>query len=337
MEVEVEDLRSQVEHLKSEISRVRQDKGEEEERLHEVISTLQAELATLGPNVHEVSEDGDSINPSPAPSPEPQQPTVQDEERRGGPSSLKQELSLTHSASLRSLRSHLKTLQSQLETAVAEKEGLERLLHTQEVEYRGHDEEFGRRLKIEREKADELQGHLTLKEAELEEVKTQVEGEKEKRKLSEEEKTRLHSLVMELQQKDQQRVREIDAFKTNKQEMKMEMEVLRETSVTLERQVQEVRAEVGEMEELVAQEREKIKTLETMKGELSAEREALRRREAQLQEEIQRLRQEVASMKELIQDLTVQLNEKESSQEEAQKEVLVSVCLRSLYWIVFCF
>lgn len=341
LEVELEDLRSQVEHLQSEITRVRQDKEEEEERLHEVISTLQAELATLGPNVHEVSDsqDGDSINPSPAPSPEPQHYAVQEQERRGEPNSLKQELSLTHSASSRSLRSCLKTLQSQLDTVVAEKEALERLLLTQEEEYRGHGEEFGMRLKTQRERADELQGLLTLKEAELEEVKTQAQEEEEKRKLYEEErdtykiqaqetstlheeKTHLSSLVMELQKKEQERLREIDVLKTKEQEIKIEMEVLRETSLTLERQVQELRAEVTDREELVSEERAKIKTLETVKEELYVEREALRRREVQLQEEIERLRQEAASMKALIQDLTVQLSEKETSQEEAQKEVL---------------
>lgn len=344
MEAELEDLRSQVEHLQSEVMRVREDKQEEEERLHEVISTLQAELATLGPNLHEVSDsqDGDSINPSPAPSPEPHPYTIQEQEKRGGPNSLKQELSLTHSASSRSLRSRLKALQSQLETVVAEKEGMERLLLTQEEEYRGHGEEFGKRLKAEREKADELQGLLILKEAELEEVKAQVEEERENRKLSEEErdscknqaqeacalqeeKAHLNSLVMELQKKEQERVREIEALQTKEQEMKIEMDALRETSLTLERQVQEVRAEIVDMEELVADERAKVKTLETVKGELSAEREALRRREGKLQEEIERLRQEVNSMRARIEDLTVQLNEKETSQEEAQKEVLVSI------------
>ncbi|XP_028995899.1 pericentrin isoform X2 [Betta splendens] len=340
-EVELEDLRSQVEHLESEITRVRQDKEEEEERLHEVISTLQAELSTLGPNLHEVSDsqDGDSINPSPAPSPEPHHFTIQEQERKGVPSSLKQELNLTHSASSRSLRSRLKALQTQLETAVAEKEGLERLLLVQEEEYRGHGEEFGKRLKTEREKADELEGLLNLKEAELEDVKAQVEEEKEKRKLSEEErdscrakvnemntlheeKAQLQSLVMELQQAEQDRVREIESLKTKEKEMKMEIEVLTETSYTLERQVQEVRAEVVDMEELVADERAKIKTLETVKEELSAQREALRRREEQLQEEIEKLREEVALLKTLVQNLTHQLNEKESNHEEAQKEVL---------------
>ncbi|XP_078031283.1 pericentrin isoform X3 [Epinephelus lanceolatus] len=337
LEAELEDLRSQVEHLKSEVVRVRQDKQEEEERLHEVISTLQAELATLGPNLHEVSDsqECDSITPSPAPSPEPHHYTIQEQARRGGPNSLKQELSLSHSTSSRSLRSRFKAIQSQLETAVAEKEGLERLLLTQEEEYRGHGEEFGKRLTAERERADELQGVLTVREAELEEIKAQKE-EMEKRKISEEERdsqakemsalheknAHLSSLITEMQKKEQESASVIETLKTKEQEMKIEMEALRETSLTLERQVQEVRAEVVDMEELVAEERTKIINLETVKGELSAERESLRKRERQLQEEIERLRQEVTSMKARIQDLTVTLDEKENSQEEAQKEVL---------------
>lgn len=344
-----------MEHLKSEITRVRQDKQEEEERLHEVISTLQAELATLGPNLHEVSDsqDGDSINPSPAPSPEPQNDTIQEQEKKAGPNSLKHELSLTHSTASRSLRSRIKALQSQLETAVAEKEGLERLLLTQEEEYRGHGEEFGKRLKAEREKSDEIQSLLSLKETELEEVTAQLEEEREKRKLSEEErngwkvqaeeagtlqeeKARLSSQVLELQTNEEERVREIKTLKTK--ETEMEMGILRESSLTLERQVQELRAEVVDMEEQVAQERARIKTLETVKGELSAEREALRRREGQLQEEIEKLQQEVTSLRALIQDLTVKLNENETSQEEAQKEVLVGVGLvlknKPYYWLI---
>ncbi|XP_053191638.1 pericentrin [Scomber japonicus] len=343
LEAELEDLRSQVEHLQYEVTRVREDKQEEEERLHEVISTLQAELATLGPNLHEVSDsqDGDSINPSPAPSPEPHHYTIQ-EERRGEPNSLKQELSLSHSSSSRSLRSRLKALQSQLETAVAEKEGVERLLLTQEEEYRGHGEEFGRRLKAEREKADELQRLLVLKEAELEEIKAQVEEEKENRKISEEkrdslknqaqeeelalqeEKAHLSSLVMELQKKEQEMVREIETLQTKEQEMKKEIGALRETSHTLERQVQDIRAEVADMEELVTEERAKVQTLETVKGELFDEREALRRREVKLQEEIERLRQEVNSLRARIEDMTLQFSEKEVSEKEAQKEVLTN-------------
>ncbi|XP_072221841.1 pericentrin isoform X1 [Leuresthes tenuis] len=334
LEVELEDLRSQVEHLQSEITRVRHDKQEEEERLHEVISTLQAELATLGPNLHEVSDsqDGDSINPSPAPSPEPQQYAILEQERRGRPNSLKHELSLTHSATSRSLRSRLKTLKSQLETAVVEKEGLERLLFTQEEEYRRQGEEFGKRLKAERETSEEVQGLLKLKEAELEE-------EREKRKLSDkeggswkvqaeeasalrEEKAHLSSLVLELQKGEQEREKETETLKTKELELKMEMEVLREASHTLERQVQEMRAEMVDMEELITEGRAKIKILETVKGELSAEREALRQREGQLQQETERLRQEVTSMKALIQDLTVKLNETETNQDEVQKEVL---------------
>ncbi|KAM4540827.1 pericentrin [Fundulus diaphanus] len=333
LEGELEDLRSQVEHLQSEITRVRQEKQEEEERLHEVISTLQAELATLGPNLHEVSDsqDGDSINPSPSPSPEPHTETLQ--ERRGGPNSLKHEISLTHSAASSSLRSHLKALQSQLDTAVAEKEGLERLLLTQEEEYRAQGEEFGKRLGAEREKLDEIQGLLRLRLTELEQEKEKkrlceeerdsLKVEAEEAKTMREEKALLNSAVLDLQKSEQERAGELEALKTKDHEMKLEMEVLREASLTLERRVQEVGAENTELEKVVAEGRERIRALEAVKGELSAEREALRRRERQLQEEIAKLREEVGSMKVLVQELTLKLREKESSEEAVQKEVLI--------------
>lgn len=320
MEAELEDLRSQVEHLQSEVVRVRENKQEEEERLHEVISTLQAELATLGPNVHEVSDsqDGDSINPSPAPSPEPRHYPVQEHEWRGGPSSLKQELSLTQGKSSRPLRSRLKALQSQLDTAVAEKDGLERLLLTQEEEFRGHGEEFGKRLKAERERND---GLLIDKEAELEELRAKIEEEKNNRQTEAKEMKEKNA---ELQKKEKESRSEITALKVKNQEMTTETEALRESSLTLERQVQEVRAELTDMEELVAEERAKVQTLETVIEELTAERETLRKREEQLQEETERMKQEVTSMRVCIQNLRLQLNERESSQEEVQKEVLVS-------------
>uniref|UniRef100_A0A3P9JDG0 Pericentrin n=1 Tax=Oryzias latipes TaxID=8090 RepID=A0A3P9JDG0_ORYLA len=286
LEGEVEDLGSQVERLQSEVTRVRHDKQEEEERLHEVISTLQAELATLGPNLHEVSDsqDGDSFNPSPAPSPEPRC-VIQEQEMGGKPSSLKHELNQTHSGSSHSLRSRLKSLQSQLETAAAEKESLERILLTQEEEYRGQGEEFGKRLKAERKKLDEIQDLLKQKEAELEEVKAQAEEERETRKLAEKER---------------------DSWKAQAEDVSPSQEkmVLQEAGHTLERQVQE------------------IKSLETVKGELSAECELLRKREDQLREEIVKLESESASMKALIQDLTMKLQDQEARQEKDQKAVL---------------
>ncbi|XP_054652131.1 pericentrin isoform X3 [Dunckerocampus dactyliophorus] len=335
LESDLHDLSSQVEHLQSEISRLRQDKREEEERLHEVISTLQAELSMLGANVHEVSDsqDGDSINPSPAPSPEPRHFALQEPERRGKPNSLKQELNLTSS---QSLRSRLKALQSQLETMAAEKESLEHLLHTQEEEYRGHGEEFGRRLSAERGKADELKVLLALKEAELVELKAQLEEAREELKVSEderndfrlqaqqvqEERVHLSALVTELQAKEQNMVKEVEDLKTKEQDIKNEMMALRESSLTLEAQVQRLQADISDREEGVAKERARMETLVTVKAELSAEHEALRRREGQLQEEVEKLRQEVASLLGHIEDLTARLQERESSREDAQKEVL---------------
>ncbi|XP_074547801.1 pericentrin [Halichoeres trimaculatus] len=318
LEAELEDLRSQVEHLQSEVVRVRENKQEEEERLHEVISTLQAELATLGPNVHEVSDsqDGDSINPSPAPSPEPRHHPVQERERRGAPSSLKQELSLTQPKSSRPLRSRLKALQSQLDTAAAEKDGLERLLLTQEEEFRGHGEEFGRRLQAERERSDGLKEVLNAKEAELEDLRAQMEEERSRHQT---EAAEMEERNAQLQEKEEESRSELAALRAKNKELKTETETLQESSRTLERKVQEVQAEV---EELLAEERAKVEALEAVTEELSAEREVLRRREAQLQEEAERLKQEVASMRACIQNLTLQLNERESGQEEAQKKVL---------------
>ncbi|XP_061699443.1 pericentrin isoform X2 [Syngnathoides biaculeatus] len=310
LQAELYDLSSQVEHLQSEIARLRQDRKEEEERLHEVISTLQAELSKLGPNVYEVSDsqDGDSINPSPSPSPEP----------RGGPSSLKHELSLTHSASSRPLRTRLKALQSQLETAVAEKEGLERLLLTQEEEYRGHGEEFGRRLKVEREKADKIQGLLNLKEAELvgiEEEKSAFRLRAQQVDVMQKEKEHLASVVTQLQQKEHELLRENEGLKIREQEMRTD-------SITLEAQIQRLQAKVADTEDAVAQGQARVNALETVKVELSDEREALRRREGQLQEEIERLRQEAAALRTRAEELTAQLLQKQSSQDDAQKEVL---------------
>ncbi|KAM3870972.1 pericentrin [Diretmus argenteus] len=333
LEAEMMDLHSQMEHLHSDIMRLRQDKQEEEERLHEVISTLQAELATLAPALHEVSDSQDgSINPSACTSPEPHHYTVQGPERRGGAESLKQELHLTHSASSSSLRSCIEALQSQLDTAVAEKEALERLLLTQEEEYRGHGEELGKRLKEEREKAEELRGLLTQKETELEEIKASREQSEEEQDRWQaqaldmravcEEKAQLSVLVMELQKEEQERLREMETLKTEEEEMKREMEGLKETNLILERQVQEVTATVVAIEEMVAEERAQVVTLETVKGELSAEREALRKRERRLQEEIERLREEVTSHRACIQELTSQLKEKGANHEEAQREVL---------------
>ncbi|KAJ0009105.1 hypothetical protein NQD34_016520 [Periophthalmus magnuspinnatus] len=336
---QVEDLRSQVEHLQSETLRIRHDKEEEEERLHEVISTLQAELATLGPNLHEVSDsqDGDSINPSPAPSPEPQLYTIQEPKTR--PNNLKQELGVSYPASTRSLRSRLKALQSQLETVAAEKEGLERLLHTQEQEYRGHGEEFAKRLKSQMERFEELQSVLNGKNCELEQLRSQFEEQGQKMKAIQdemdscktqdqnlnvlhEEIAQLHSLVAELQSKDKERLEEIDTLKAKDEGMKSELGVLRESRITLERKIQASQDELVHMETLVTEKRSKVELLETVTEELTAQRDALRGREVELQQEIERLKQELVAMRGRVQELTEELRHKERNQQEEQKEVL---------------
>lgn len=301
-QTEVEDLRSQVEHLRCDIIRLRQDKQEEEERLHEVISTLQAELNTLGPAYHEVSDlsqEGDSVNPSAAPSPEP---ANYPQPERGGPrggegDSLKQEMRLHFSSC--SLRSRVEALQGQLEMTVGEKEAMERLLLSQEEEYRGQGEEMGRRLREERERGDEVKRELILKEAELEEVRARKEGLEEERDAAVEESGRWQALFKE----------------TNS---------LRGEKTRLDSLVLELKSRVEEREKETEALLQTVVAVETAKAELSSEREALRKRECRLQEEIERLQQEVTSQRACLQEVSCQLEERRANQEEAQKEVLVS-------------
>ncbi|XP_062324892.1 pericentrin isoform X2 [Osmerus eperlanus] len=310
-EADLEDLHSQVEHLHCDLIRLRQDKQEEEERLHEVISTLQAELNASGPTLHEVSDsqDGDSVNPSPSPSPspEPPHPLLRGAPRRGEGHSLKQELRLLHASSSRSLRSRAEALQGQVEALAGEKEAMERLLHTQEEEYRGHGAEMGKRLREERERAEEVARLLSLKEAELEEEKSR-RGEEEVVSVLQRERAQLNSLVLELQRAEEEKEKEVASLKERDGEREREAESLRESARTLERQVQEARAEVVAME--------------TGKAELLAERETLRRREGQLREERERFRQGVTSLQARVQELSLQLEERGANQEESQKEVL---------------
>ncbi|KAJ3613831.1 hypothetical protein NHX12_020077, partial [Muraenolepis orangiensis] len=286
---ELEELRSRLEHLRCDISRLRQDKQDEEERLHEVISTLQAELATLGPTLHEVSDsqDGDSVNPSPSPSPELRSHSHHGGVggRQGAPDSLRQELRLTRSSSSRSLQPRL-----------------------DEEEYRGHGEELGRRLREERERVEELRGLLAHKDSELEEVNaapleiTSLRGKRDE----------LSAVVVELR-------RSAETQKKKEDESEVGAETLREANLALEGRIQQTSARVAAMEKLVADGKAQVLTLETVKGELFAEREALRRREGRLQESIECLGQEVVAQRALIQQL--QLRDKEDVPED-QTEML---------------
>lgn len=290
-----------MEHLRCDIIRVRQDKQEEEERLHEVISTLQAELNTLCPAYHEVSDlsqEGDSVNPSPAPSPEPANyPQPESGGPRGGKGdSLKQEMRLHFSSC--SLRSRVEALQGQLEMTVGEKEAMERLLLSQEEEYRGQGEEMGRRLREERERGDEVKRELILKEAELEEVRARIEGLEEERDAAVKESGRWQALAQD----------------TNS---------LRGEKTRLDSLVLELKSRVEEREKETEALLQTVVAVETANAELSSEREALRMKECRLQEEMERLQQEVTSQRACLQEVSRQLEERRANQEEAQKEVLV--------------
>ena len=323
-----------MEHLGCDISRLRQDKQDEEERLHEVISTLQAELATLGPALHEVSDsqDGDSVSASPSPSPELRNyPLHGGAGRKGAPDSLRQELRLTRtsssavSSSSHSLHVRLDVLQAQLETATAEKEDLQRLLLTQEEEHRGL---------------------LAQKEAQLEEVNARNAqrpegeyGEEEKQRWRAQalemdalrgERDQLSSAVVELRQSEEERVQ---TQKQKEKELADRVESLREANVALQRQIQHTGTRVEAMERLVADGKAQVLTLELVKGELFAEGETLRRRGGRLQEEIECLRQEVVAQRAVIKEL--QLRDKEDVPQSDQEEMPVSSAYFGLEMLFF--
>ncbi|KAL1021956.1 hypothetical protein UPYG_G00020370 [Umbra pygmaea] len=302
VETELEDLRTQVEHLRGDIIRVRQDKQEEEERLHEVISTLQAELNTLGSAYHEVSDlsqEGDSVNPSPAPSPEPGNHPQQE---RGAPSvgkgdSIKQEMHLLRSSSSRSLRSRAEVLQGQLEVLVGEKEAMERLLLSQEEEYRGQGEEMGRRLREERERADQVKRELALREAELDEVRARKEDLEEKNAAMEEERGRWQAINQDtcslLGEKGEA------GWAEGERHLQEEIERLQQEVALQKVHLQEVSSQLEERG--VNQEEAQKEVLTCAEETLAKADSALRQREEELQRlvaEHQVLRAELSAVKE---------------------------------------
>ncbi|KAG9340841.1 hypothetical protein JZ751_020033 [Albula glossodonta] len=344
-QAEMEELRSQVEHLRSDQARLRQDKEEEVEQLHEVINKLQEELAQLGPNRHEVS---DSQEHSP--------------ESHPFWSHHSQEESLCHelnSHSLKSSRTHLQELRSQLDQATSEKDALQSLLHTQEDTFRGQVEMLGRSLAEERQRLAQLedegsalQNTLSQREQELELLTAHVcelEDKVKKRddQLLEVELQRDKALAdlgkeVELQEEVivlreekgqmEQQTEELLALREEKarlEQQTVELLALREEKAQMEQQVEELQQSNEEISAAAETHKEavitleaEIRNLETVKQELFMERQALRQREGRLQEEIERLKQEVTSNRNHIHELNSQLEEKVAKHAEAQKEVL---------------
>lgn len=311
-----------MERLRGDQERLRQAKEEEAEQLHEVIHKLQEELSQLDPNRHEVSDPNtDSPEPPDFPwSPRPQHGTEE---------SLCHELS---TQTLQSSHTKLRELKMDLERSAEEKEALQTLLQTQEEQYGQQVEVLGRSLGEER-------GRLVLLEKEAAELKLQL-GEKEakvedlqdrirKLELGERNQKDLELQLKNAEERRKKAQQEItksseDARKHKEQRERLEGR-LAELQQKSEDTAAQMRLQLVELEEQLRQQKSNVAILETAKMELYTEKQALQKREGKLQEEIEKLKQEVSAKSSQIQEVNMQLEERVAKQEEAQKEVLVSL------------
>ncbi|XP_041937338.1 pericentrin isoform X2 [Alosa sapidissima] len=260
-----------------------------------------------------------------------------------------QEESLCHelaSHSLQASRQRLRKLRQDLEEAAAEKEALQRLLLSQEEEYGQQVQTLGASLKEERRRLAEGQREALELRRQLEEREAQVERlEARARELEDGERERVASLAqMEVRVKEAERRRDealreledvggeaqqrrgqaqdVSSPIGGKEELKALVLELQKSEQESRTAAEKLRAKVAELEEQVQEGRSKVFTLETSKKELNVERQALRRREGRLQEEIENLREEVMSKSCLVEELSDQLEERVSQNEDSQKEVL---------------
>lgn len=261
---------------------------EETEQLHEVINKLQEELSQLDPNRHEIS---DPATDSPESSDFPWSPRPQ----LGPEESLCHELS---SQTLQSCRVKISELRVELEHATEEKETLQRILHSQEEQYRQQVEELGHRLREERGKlvpfeleAGELKIKLTEKEAQVEE---------------------LHSHIHKLENSER-----------DYKDLELQLKSFNEMRTEMQRELGQLSDEVHRLKDERDRLEAQVQALETGKIELYTEKQTWHIQEARLQEEMERLKQELSSRSIQIQELNIKLEERQMDQEETQKEVLV--------------
>ncbi|XP_058888084.1 pericentrin-like isoform X2 [Acipenser ruthenus] len=318
--VEIEDLRSQIEHLHGDQERLRRDKDEEVEQLHEVIEKLQEELAQLGPNRHEVSDSQDSPE-SPLHSLERelwQHPSQED--------SLQRELASEH---LQSSKARLRELEGQLDLACTEKE-----YFRSEVEKLGKDlHNECRQLSILQEESVLLRASLSQREAKVGMLSTQareledilrereaqlLETETEVKTLEEQIVAKGAGLEAELSKKQE----ECEELQSLKSLLDSQLQDLKQAEVKNQGDIEKLQAEVAKLEACMKDSQVEILTLSSEKTELFSECQALQLNVERLQGEVERLKVEVAEKNTLVQELSAQLEDKSARNAAAQKEVL---------------
>ncbi|XP_039612287.1 pericentrin [Polypterus senegalus] len=331
---EVEDLKSQIEHYVGDLDRLRQDKADEVERLHEVIYKLQEEIDQLGPNCHEISDSQEDIPLDRLDNRGSLQHELWQEER------LQQELATEH---IQLSDARVKELEQQLENACIERETLQQLLQKQETHFRSEMEKLGKSLHNEKlqhhslqEEYNLLKAHLTEQEAEaahlstriqeledllrerecqLVEAEVQAKGTDEKRQAEILSLKHFPAKVAELQIELQKRLAvsmEADHLKTEKSLLDVQLLELNEV----------ILRKTGEIE-MLENEAVKLQThieeIGSEKAQLLAESTNLRQKMSSLNIEVDRLKIDVTTKNAQIQDLLIQLENNQTKHSGAER------------------
>ncbi|XP_028810114.1 pericentrin isoform X3 [Denticeps clupeoides] len=310
-QAEVENLSNQLEALRCDQQRLKQDQEQEVEQLHEVIHKLQAELAHHGPDCHKPSSQGDC-------------------EGEGGtswttgPISVMEEslcLELTRYNMQSSLQHQ--ELQHELEQAAMEKQALQKLLLSQEKEYGTQVEVLGSCLTEEKQRLSQQQGEVRELCGLLEERQNKVEHLEVCLQELEDRLSHCEDTLLKLKLQVKAAEQERHEAHQDLLSMTVEKDRLESLVLMLQLEVEEshtaaehLRSNVTLLEMKLQTGSSEIATLETRGGQF------VELKVKQLQEKNELLKQEVTSKNLLIQDLKSQLEEKVLRHEEAQKDVL---------------
>ncbi|XP_051787224.1 LOW QUALITY PROTEIN: pericentrin [Erpetoichthys calabaricus] len=324
---EAEDMKSQIERYVGDLDRLRQDKADEVERLHEVIYKLQEEIDQLGPNCHEISDSQEDLPLDRLDNRGSLQHELWQEER------LQQELATEH---IQLSDARVKELEQQMENACIERETLQQLLQKQEAHFRSEMEKLGKSLQNEKlqhhslqEEYNLLKAHLTEQEAEaahlstktqeledllrerecqLVEAEVQAKGTEEKRQAEILSLKHLPAKVADLEAELQKRLdvsMEADHLKTEKSLLNAQLLELNEIILRKTGEIEMLQNEVVKLQT-------HIEEIGSEKGQLFAESTDLKQKMLSLNDEVDRLKTEVTTKNAQIQDFLIQLEDNQT-------------------------
>uniref|UniRef100_A0A8C4SR13 Pericentrin n=1 Tax=Erpetoichthys calabaricus TaxID=27687 RepID=A0A8C4SR13_ERPCA len=300
---EAEDMKSQIERYVGDLDRLRQDKADEVERLHEVIYKLQEEIDQLGPNCHEISDSQEDLPLDRLDNRGSLQHELWQEER------LQQELATEH---IQLSDARVKELEQQMENACIERETLQQLLQKQEAHFRSEMEKLGKSLQNEKlqhhslqEEYNLLKAHLTEQEAEAAHLSTKTQ---ELEDLLRERECQLVEAEVQAKGTEEKRQAEILSLKHLPTEKSLLNAQLLELNEIILRKTGEIEMLQNEVVKLQTH----IEEIGSEKGQLFAESTDLKQKMLSLNDEVDRLKTEVTTKNAQIQDFLIQLEDNQT-------------------------